>query len=154
MRATPRGYGVGMSLPQISLCLPSTAREALEHYRGIFGGEVGLNTFADFGRSDGPGDAIAFGILRGEVTLFAFDAGPDDAALQRMDGVMLTVLGDDAERYTRWFEALSDGGEVLDDLQKRPWGDYDGTVRDRFGVTWLIGHRGSTEGGAPGEPEE
>jgi PhnB protein len=34
---------------------------------------------------------------------------------------------------------LSDGGRVVDDLQKRPLGASDGQVIDRFGVHWLIG---------------
>jgi PhnB protein len=34
---------------------------------------------------------------------------------------------------------LSDGGRVVDDLQKRAWGASDGQVIDRFGVHWLIG---------------
>ena len=28
---------------------------------------------------------------------------------------------------------------VVDDLQKRPWGAWDGQVVDRFGLHWLIG---------------
>jgi len=31
-----------------------SAREALLFYQGVFGGDVELNTFADFGRSNGP----------------------------------------------------------------------------------------------------
>lgn len=31
-----------------------SAREALLFYQGVFGGDVELNTFADFGRTDGP----------------------------------------------------------------------------------------------------
>ena len=56
-------------------------------------------------------------------------------------GFFLSVLGGgDAETSQRWFDALSEGGMVLDPLQKRAWGDFDGQVRDRFGVTWLIGY--------------
>ncbi len=38
-----------------------------------------------------------------------------------------------------WFDDLASDGAVIDPLQERPWGDWDGTVRDAFGVTWLIG---------------
>ena len=34
---------------------------------------------------------------------------------------------------------LSDGGRVVDDLQRRPWGASDGRVIDRYGVPWLVG---------------
>ena len=35
--------------------------------------------------------------------------------------------------------SLGEGGRVVDDLQKRPWGASDGQVIDRFGLHWLIG---------------
>jgi PhnB protein len=38
-----------------------------------------------------------------------------------------------------WFAGLAEGGEVLDDLQERPWGASDGQVVDRFGLRWLAG---------------
>ena len=37
------------------------ARAALEFYRDVFGGEIVLNTYGDFGRTDGPAEAIAQG---------------------------------------------------------------------------------------------
>src|SRR5699024_2711018 len=56
-------------------------------------------------------------------------------------GLMVTLLGTAEPTTLRtWFAALSEGGEVLDDLQRRPWGASDGRVRDRYGVEWLIGY--------------
>ena len=43
----------------------------------------------------------------------------------------------------QWFSRLSEGGQVVDDLQTRPWGDSDGQVIDRYGLHWLIGFEGS-----------
>lgn len=123
------------------LMLPGTAREALTRYRDIFGGEPQLNSYADFGREDGPSDAIAHGSLSGPVTLFAADAAGDDATF-RMTGGMFSLLGTaDPATLEAWFTALAEGGEVLDELQERAWGDHDGQVRDRFGVHWLIGYQ-------------
>ncbi len=116
------------------------AREALGLYRDVFGGELELHSFADFGRTDGPGDAIAHGILSGAVNLFAADAGPNDSAL-RLEGILFSLLGTaDPATLESWFAALSDGGAIIDPLQERPWGAHDGQVTDRFGVTWLIGY--------------
>ncbi|MBC7723596.1 MAG: VOC family protein, partial [Burkholderiaceae bacterium] len=107
------------------------------------GGDLALHSFADFGRGDGPGDAIAHGILSGVVDLFAADVAAGESAL-RPDGIMLSLLGIAMpETLGRWFSALAEGGEVLDPLARRSWGDTDGTVRDRFGVTWLIGYQGA-----------
>ena len=123
------------------LILPGTARQALEFYRDLFGGETGLNTFAEFGRDDAPGEYIAHGMLsKGPVTLYASDAAPGAASL-RTEGVLFALLGAaEPEELERWFAVLADGGTVVDQLQQRPWGAHDGTVTDRFGVTWLIGY--------------
>jgi PhnB protein len=119
-----------------------TAREALTFYRDVFGGELVLNTFADFGRTDGPGDAIAHGMLQGVVELFAADAGESDVPLN-LQGIMFSLLGTaDPAILESWFAALAVEGVVVDPLHERPWGDHDGQVVDRFGVTWLIGYEG------------
>ena len=59
------------------ILLPGTAREALDFYHRVFGGELELHTYADFGRADGPADSIAHGILTGPVWMYAADAGAD-----------------------------------------------------------------------------
>ncbi len=124
------------------LHFPGTARAALTFYRDVFGGDLVLNTYGDFGRDDGPADAIAHGMLNGPVALFAADAGPGDTPL-KLEGVMFSLLGTaEPDTLGGWFAALSDGGTVIDPLQLRPWGDHDGQVADRFGVTWLIGYEG------------
>jgi PhnB protein len=124
------------------LHFPGSARDALTFYRSVFGGDLVLNTYADFQRTDGPAEAIAHGMLQGRVELFAADAGADDESLD-LRGIMFSLLGTaEPAELARWFDALGDGGRVIDALQLRPWGDHDGTVVDRFGVTWLIGYQG------------
>lgn len=119
-----------------------TAREALSFYRSVFGGEAEFNTYADFGRDDGPRDAIAHGILRGPVELFAADAAAGAPSLQ-LSGVLFALLGTaEPETMQQWFAALAEGGTVDEPLEQRPWGDHDGQVTDRFGVTWLVGYMG------------
>lgn len=128
-----------MTAMSIYLWLPGTAREALSFYREVFGGDLEMHTLAEMGRTDGPPDAIGHGMLAGPVTLFVTDAVGDDEPLD-MRGAAMALLGTaDGPTLTRWFEALSDGGTVLDALQERPWNATDGQVVDRFGVRWLIG---------------
>ena len=38
------------------------ARAALEFYRDVFGGDLVIHSYGDFGRDDGPADAVAHGI--------------------------------------------------------------------------------------------
>jgi PhnB protein len=45
----------------------------------------------------------------------------------------------DATTLRTWFARLADGRTVVDDLERRAWGAFDGQVIDRYGVRWLIG---------------
>jgi PhnB protein len=129
-----------MTDPTPYLHLPGTARQALTFYGGVFGCNVQMHSFAEFGRTDGPADAIAHGYLTdGPVALFAADVSGNQPPL-RSEGLMLSLLGTaDPTTLRRWFSSLSDGGRVVDELQARPWGAFDGQVVDRHGVHWLIG---------------
>ena len=126
-----------MTAPVPYLYFSGTAREALTFYAGVFGGEVHLLTQEQMGARDGRADAIAHGQLAGPGTLFASDVG---STLPRVEGLHLALLGSAPPDTLRgWYAALAEGGRILDDLQERPWGDWDGTVVDRYGMTWLIG---------------
>jgi PhnB protein len=129
-----------MTAPTPYLHLPGTAREALAFYGEVFGCAVQLHTLEEFDRTDGPADAIAHGYLvDGPVALFAADVSGDQPAL-RCEGMMLSLLGAAAPSTVReWFGRLSDGGQIVDDLQVRPWGASDGQVIDRYGLHWLLG---------------
>ena len=122
------------------LTLPGTAREALTFYHGAFGGTLTLHTLADFGRDDGPADAIAHGILDGPVAVFAADAAPGQDSVS-VQGVLFSLLGSaDPATLHQWFDRLSEGGTDVDPLQERPWGAHDGQVTDRYGLRWLVGY--------------
>jgi PhnB protein len=136
-----------MTGPEPYVLFPGTAREALTFYGDVFGGAVQLHTFAEFNRADGPGDAIAHGGLAGgPVALFGADVSGDERPV-RSEGLMLALLGTaDPSTLRTWFSRLSEGGRVVDDLQKRPWGASDGQVIDRYGLHWLIGFEGDESG--------
>ena len=133
-----------MVAPTPYVHFPGTAREALTFYGDVFGCSVGFHTFEEFGRTDGPADAVAHGYLRdGPVELFGADASGDDLPV-RCEGLMLSLLGTQAPTVLReWFSRLAEGGRIVDDLQRRPWGDVDGQVVDRFGLHWLVGFEGT-----------
>jgi PhnB protein len=139
-----------MTDPTPYILFPGTARAALTFYGEVFGCGVQLSTFAEFSRTDGPADAIAHGLLTGgPVALFGADVSGDERPF-RSEGLMLSLLGTAGPAALRgWFARLSEGGRVVDDLQKRPWGASDGQVIDRYGLHWLIGFEG--EEGDPGQ---
>ncbi|WP_066520278.1 VOC family protein [Curtobacterium ammoniigenes] len=130
-----QGFG-----PTPYLLMAGTAREALEWWASVFGGAVSTHTFEQFGRTDGDPNAVAHGTLTGPVSLYAADAGTDDAPFASA-GLFFALLGTGSpEQSKKWFDRLSEGGHVIDALQQRGWNAWDGQVRDRYGVTWLVGY--------------
>jgi PhnB protein len=129
-----------MTAPTPYVHFPGTARPALTFYGAVFGGTVQLHTFEEFHRTDGPGDAIAHGYLMdGPVQLFGADVAGAEPPL-RCEGLMLSLLGaSDPATLRSWFSQLAEGGRIVDDLQRRPWGASDGQVIDRYGLHWLLG---------------
>ena len=129
-----------MTAPQIYVSFPGTAREALSFYADVFGGELFLHSYEDFGRKDGPPDAIAHGVLKGVV------------AVAGLEGVMLSLLGtaEPADLH-EWFDKLAVDGRVEDPLGPKPWGASDGQVIDQHGLHWLIGYESGLE---PAEPAQ
>ncbi len=126
--------------PRPYIAFPGTARQALTFYHELFGGELRLFSYAEFNRDDGPPEAIAHGELTGVISVGGSDAGEGEASV-KIEGLLLSLLGT-AEPATlhRWFDALAEGGRVVDPLTEKPWGASDGQVLDRFGLTWLIGY--------------
>lgn len=135
-----------MTAPTPYIHLAGTARAALTFYADVFDCTAQLHTFGEFGRTDGPADAVAHGYLEdGPVALFAADVAGEEPAFASQ-GLMLALLGAAAPSVLRtWFSALSEGGQVVDDLQRRAWGATDGRVVDRFGLHWLIGFEGDDD---------
>lgn len=114
-------------------------REAMTYCHGIFGGDLQLFGFREFGVPDAPEEALMHGQLTGEgFTLMASDAMP--GAEQSWGGtrVYCSFFGDDLATQTRWFEALAADGEVGQQLEKQAWGDVYGLVKDKYGIEWMF----------------
>ena len=117
-----------------------TARQALQFYRGVFGGELALSTFGEAGAASGPdADKIMHGQLETPAgyTLMAADTPP---GMDRTEGTSMSISlsGDDAEELRGYFAKLSDGGTVTVALEKQMWGDEFGMCVDPFGVAWMV----------------
>ena len=129
-----------MNGPVLYLTFAGNAREALEFYASVFGGELQLHTYEAFSRTDGPAEAIAHGVLSGPVSLFGSDAAPGDDSM-RLEGVALSLLGTaEPEVLHQWFDRLGVTGTIIDPLGPKPWGAADGQVLDQYGLRWLIGY--------------
>jgi PhnB protein len=122
------------------LSFDGTARQAMEFYRTVFGGELKLNTFGEFGNADEPGaDKIMHSQLDADqgITLMASDM-PPGMDYQPGNSMTVSLSGDDADRLRGYWEKLSEGGSVSMPLEKQMWGDEFGMCTDRYGVPWMV----------------
>ncbi|GAA1427626.1 VOC family protein [Microlunatus lacustris] len=118
--------------------LRGRAREALEFYKGVFGGELAISTYGEFGMAGPTADQVMHGQLdtpKG-FTLMVSDA-PEGVTVAEGSNVTICLSGDDADDLTGYFSALAEGGEVTTPLEKQMWGDSYGDLTDRFGVAWM-----------------
>lgn len=118
------------------LMLPGTAREAMQHYASVLGGDLQLHTFAESG---GEGDGIMHALLETPdgFTLMGSDLPPGMEA-QPVSGISISLSGDDEDRLRRWWDGLSSDGTVHVPLERQMWGDVFGHCSDRFGVSWMV----------------
>jgi PhnB protein len=122
------------------LTFNGNAREAMEAYQRIFGGDLTLSTFGDF---NAPDPAIADQIMHGQLetdagyTLMGAD-NPPGTEFSPGNTITISLSGDDAADLHRYWDALTEDGTVTVPLEKQIWGDEFGQCVDRFGVGWLI----------------
>jgi len=117
-----------------------SARQAMEFYQDVLGGDLQVNTFGEYG-ADNPAmaDMVMHAMLETDngFTLMASYILP---GMNRTPGDTITISlsGDDADLLRGYWEKLSSGGTVSMPLEKQMWGDEYGSCVDRYGVEWMV----------------
>ncbi|MEU8897404.1 VOC family protein [Nocardia sp. NPDC048505] len=123
-----------------------SARAALEFYREVFGGELRINTFGEFGDPQGAGSEL---VMHGQLetpagfTLMVSDT-PPGMEYQPGSSISVSLSGDDADELRGYWAKLAEGGQVSVPLEKQMWGDEFGMCKDKFGVDWMVNIGSST----------
>ncbi|HSW78477.1 MAG TPA: VOC family protein [Candidatus Babeliales bacterium] len=113
-------------------------REAMEFYKGIFGGELTIQKYSESG--DQPElkehpDWVMHGLLDGDVRIMASDT---EKASDKAAKIDLSLSGDDADKLHKYFDGLAEGGKVQFPLEKQFWGDIFGMLTDKYGIEWMV----------------
>jgi PhnB protein len=122
------------------------ARQAMEFYKSALGGELAMNTFAEFG-NDGPdGDKIMHANLETPdgFTLMASDTPP---GMEEPSGnnIAISLSGDDNDKLRAYWDQLTEGAKVTMPLERQVWGDEFGQFTDKFGIQWMVNIAGPTQ---------
>jgi len=123
------------------LSFSDTARQAMEFYQSVFGGDLTISTFGEMHASDDPAeqDKVMHASLEtpGGLTLMASDT-PAGMHLTPGSTITVSLSGDDEAELRGYWEKLSDGGQVTMPFEKAPWGDFFGMCTDKFGIPWMV----------------
>jgi PhnB protein len=122
------------------LTFTGNARAAMKFYATVFGGELVLTTFGQYGTKE---PALRNKIMHGMIetdhgfTLMASDLMP---GMEHSPGSNITISlsGDDADTLRGYWKKLSRGGQVTMPLEKQMWGDEFGQCVDKFGIAWMV----------------
>ena len=124
------------------LSFRDNARDAMNFYQSVFGGELTLSTFGDFQASEDPAEAekIMHAMLTTTQGLVLMGADtPNSMEYHPGSSISISLSGDDEVELRGYYQKLSgDGGAVTVPMEKAPWGDVFGMCTDRFGVSWLV----------------
>ena len=124
--------------------------EAFSFYKSTFGGEFegSVSRFKDMPQKEGQPPIteedknlimhIALPILGGHI-LMATDA-PESMGFKitHGDNMYINLEPDNRGETDRLFKALGEGGVIEMPLQEMFWGDYFGSLTDKFGVNWMF----------------
>ncbi|MGU3435100.1 VOC family protein [Actinomycetes bacterium M1A6_2h] len=122
--------------------LNGNARQALEFYQSVFGGEITAFTYGQVEAGQGPGQSQQ--IAWGEVSapsgfhIMAYDV-QDSLPYNRGENPFYSaVRSTDADEIRAVFDGLSDGADILVPLGPAVFSPLYGKLVDNFGVVWIL----------------
>ena len=124
-----------------------TAREAMEFYREVFGGEpLQFMTFGDTGpegkfTEEEKKRIMHVSLKIGGNMLMASDIAPSfGQVLNKGNYNYISVSADSREDADKYFSKLSEGGTIEIPMEDMFWGDYFGSFIDKYGIPWMISY--------------
>lgn len=124
------------------LSFRTEARQAMEFYQSVLGGDLSIDVFGDFPdmvQDPSQKDLVMHAQLttpEGQV-LMASDT-PDGMTYEPPQGISVSLSGNTQEVTQAVWDKLVDGGTVTMPLEAPPWGGTFGMLVDRFGIAWML----------------
>lgn len=118
------------------------AREALEFYQSVFGGQMTIVTYTDAHNVQNPAEADQ--VMWGEVVasngfhVMAYDVPSSMPWEPGINAFFFSIRGDTAEEIAEHWEKLAVGSTIKHPLTPSAWTPLYGMLQDRFGITWVV----------------
>ena len=130
------------------LSFRTEAREAMEFYQSVLGGDLVINTFGEFPdmvQDPSQKDLVMHAQLDTPEGLVLMGSdSPDGMPYEKPQGFSVSLSGNTAATTRTVWDRLSDGATITMPLDIPPWGGLFGMLIDRFGIPWML----------HGDPEE
>ena len=129
------------------------AEAAFNFYKSVFGGEFGGEIMKMGGApgtenlSDEEKNRVMHVALPiGDDMLMASDIIPSmGQTLTVGNNNYVSIFADSREQAENFFNKLSDGADIEMPMADQFWGDYFGSLADKFGVRWMINFPSQTQ---------
>lgn len=137
------------------LNFPGNAEEAFGFYRSVFGGE--FSSVVRFKElpiegvtipEDDEDKIMHIGLPIGDDSILMASDVLESLGQKLAEGnnVYVSVHPDTREEADRIFKALSEGADLEMPIADQAWGDYFGSLKDKFGVQWMVNYSPPREG--------
>ncbi|WP_129718090.1 VOC family protein [Pedobacter sp. SYP-B3415] len=120
------------------------AEEAFKFYQSVFGGELSMQKMKDAPGTENLPDSEKDLVMHvalpigGNILMASDCISSMGHRLNPGNNYYVSLSPDSREEATRIFETLAEGGTIEMPLEDMFWGDYFGSLKDRFGIQWMI----------------
>lgn len=143
-----------MAVVSTYLNFDKQTEKAFTFYKSVFGTEFlgqGIMRFKDIPPSENMPPLpesdlnlvmhVALPILGGHLLMGTDAPEPMGFKVKQGNNFYISLSPDSREETQRLFAALREGGIVEQELQDMFWGDYYGSLRDKFGIQWMFNYQ-------------
>jgi len=138
-----------MTTVNIYLTFQGNCKEAFDFYKSVFGGEFRyVGTFGEMPPQEGMppiADEMKDQIMHislpisDETVLMGSDTGGEWSPDFKVgSNFSISVTTDAKEQADTFFDKLLNGGKAKMPMQQTFWGDYFGSLTDKYGINWMI----------------
>lgn len=124
------------------------AEEAFRFYQSIFGGELSMQRMHEApGLDNLPEEEknylmhVSLPIGDNQYLMASDCLKSHGHVLKKGNNNYISLEVDSRAEADRIFNGLSDGAQIEMPITDMYWGDYFGSLIDKFGVCWMIGYR-------------
>ena len=135
------------------LNFPRNTEEVFNFYKSVFGGDFidgKIHRFGEIPAQEGmPPIAdedkklvmhVALPILGGHLLMGTDAPGSMGFKVNQGNNVYISLHPDSRSEADELFAKLSEGGEAEMPMQDMFWGDYYGSLTDKFGIKWMVNY--------------